>query len=527
MLVLLTPFFIAYIKEEEVMTNPRKVKGGSTQREWNFKYHIPQEELERLVVLAPTSPKQETYLNDQTNDIIVWGGGVGSGKTMISLIKLLLSASQDPDYVASVARLSQKQMKSAGSLWSEGCKLFTPMGVRSNAMELSWSFPNGSEVKCHHLDNNQNDWQGTQCTEFLVDEAQQCSEDDVWYLTSRMRSRSSLKHQLRMTCNPLETSFLCNWLKEGGYLLESGLPNPEMDGVTTYMVQVGGEFRWYSTYTDVMNDLGRALADTALKFVFYAANVYDNGYIRKYLPEYITKLENLKQVEKERLLLGNWFASTGGSGWVKREWFKEVREGAIPANLPSIRCWDLASTKPHENNKNPDWTRGVKASYDRQTGNFYILDLKSLRDRPAMVHRLMLETASLDTTSTYIGIPLDAGQAGRVVADQKKSELASMGFKVVLSSARKSKMERAEMFLIALQEGKVFVKEGVFSDENYRELEAFDGKRNKGLKDDIMDAIVDCYNNLTTGKLIPTIRLQNVAATGGGRMKRLGGATLL
>lgn len=507
------------------MSKPKKER---QQREWDFKYHIPQEDLEGLVVLAPTSPKQEAYLNDEENDIIVWGGGVGSGKTMISLIKLLIGATKDPNYVASVARLSQRQMKSAGSLWSEGCKLFSPMGVRSNSMELSWHFPEGSEVKCHHLDNNQDDWQGTQCTEILVDEAQQCSEEDVWYLTSRLRSKSKLKHQLRMTCNPLETSFLCEWLTEGGYLLESGLPNPEMDGVTTYMVQVAGEFRWYKTHTEVVNALGRKMADTALKFVFYAANVYDNGYIRRYLPEYITKLENLKQVEKERLLLGNWFASSGGSGWVKSEWFKTVGADAIPNNIPSIRCWDLASTKPHEGNKNPDWTRGVKASYDRKTGNFYILDLASLRDRPAMVHRLMLETASLDGKGVYVGIPLDGGQAGRVVADQKKAEFTSLGYKVTISSTRKSKLERAEMFLIALQEGKVFVKEGVFSKENYRELEAFDGKRNKGLKDDIMDAMVDCFNILTTGKLVPTISLgRRDDASNRRRMSRLGGATLL
>jgi len=495
----------------------------SLRKQREYTWHHSQEDLSKVKIFCPLSIKQEKYLNDNENDIIVWGGAASAGKTQLSLLRLLLCAMWDEHYVAAVARRSQKMMKNAGSLWSTGCKEFAPYGVTSNKIELAWTFPLGNEVKCHHLDNNQDDWQGTQCTEMLVDESQQCLEDDVWYLTGRLRSQSKRKHQLRMTCNPLNTSFLCKWLVKAGYIQDDGLPDPEMDGVTTYMLQVGGNFEWYKTKAEIVELYGKELAASALSFCYYSANVYDNPYIRKFQPTYIHKLENLKAVDRSRYLLGNWFVKAEGDGYIDRDDFKEVSLRDIPLGLPTVRSFDLASTKPHAGNKDPDFTRGVKATYDKNSGYFYILNMVSLRDGPAMVQALIENTAKEDGRETYVTIPVDAGASGRVVADQKKARLTVLGHKVVLDSTRKGKLARAENFLIALQEGKVFVAPNVFTKEHYTEMEAFDGDKCNGLHDDIVDAMASCYNMLTSGNLIPTIRIN----TNSTQYKRLGGKTLL
>lgn len=490
---------------------------------FNYTFHITQEELQDIEILCPLSIKQETYLNDNHNDIVVWGGAASAGKTQLSLIRLMLAGMWDKNYVAGVARSSQKQMKMAGSLWSTGIKLFAPYGVTSNKIESSWSFPSGAEVKCHHLFNNQDDWHGSQMTECLVDEAQQCQEEDVWFLTSRLRSKSKQKHQLRLTCNPLNTSFLCNWLVTAGYVGEDGYAIKEMDGVTTYMLQVAGEFRWWKTFDEMVAEVGKEQAAMHLKFVYYSANVYDNPYVRKHLPQYVHKLENLKAVDRARYLLGNWFVKSDGDGYIGRDWFKEVSLRDIPLGLPTVRCYDLASTKPHDNNKDPDWTRGIKATYEKESGYFYILDMVSLRDGPAMVQALIENTGKEDGREVYISIPVDAGASGRVVADQKKARLTALGHRVVLDSTRKGKLARAENFLIALEEGKVFVAPGVFKKEHYAEMEAFDGKNCSGQHDDIVDSLASCYNMLTSNSLIPTIRVNRNTP----QYKNLGGRTLL
>jgi len=509
------------IDKSKIPTKPDK-RGAHNKNRINPTFHFSQEELEEITIYAPLSIKQEKYLNDEENDIVVWGGSAAAGKTQLSLLRILLAGMYDKHYVAGIARKSQRQMKQAGSLWSTGCKMFGPMGVIQNKIDLTWSFPSGSEVKCHHLDKNQDDWQRTQCTEFLVDEAQQCLEEDVWYLTSRLRSQSTRKHQLRLTCNPLNTSFLCKWLQKAGYLLESGLPDPEMDGVSTYMIEIDGEFKFFKSRQEIQEMYGKEIAGFASSFVFYSANVYDNPWIRKHQPAYVHKLENLKKLERERLLLGNWFAKLESEGYIKRDWFHECNFSDVPYGKPTIRCYDLASSPVSPAYRDPDWTRGVKATYDMETGNFYILDMVSIRDRPAKVQQLIEGTADRDGRDVYVGIPVDAGQSGREVADNKSARLVSRGFKPVKCPTRKSKLQRAEPFLMALQQGKVFVVPGVFEDVHYEEMENFTGG-NSPWHDDIVDAISDCWTQLTTGKLIPSVKfdLNNI------RVKKLGGSTLL
>lgn len=492
------------------------------QRDYTF--HISQEELvESIKIYCPLSIKQEKYLQDDVNDVIVWGGCAGAGKTELSLLMLMLGAGYDPHFIAGVCRKSKQQIKQAGSLWSSGCNYMNVLGASINKTELTWNYPIGSEVKCHHLDGNRDDYQGAQCTQFIVDEGQQCEEEDVWYLTSRLRSKSKQKHQLRITCNPLKESYLCKWLDSAGYLDEDGYPIKEMDGVTTYMVEVMGEFKWHKTQAEVKDLYGKEVADAAQKFVFYSANVYDNPWIRKNRPDYITKLANAKPLEKARLLDGCWFLAASANGFMKREMFKVVPNSEIPLDSPKARCWDLAGTKPHAGYKNPDWTRGVKGTFERNEGVFYITDMKSLRDRAALVQSLIESSAKEDGKEVYIGIPQDGGAAGKEVAVTKTSVLARKGYKSYINKARGSKLARGELFLIALQEGRVCVAEGVFDDSNWDEIEAFDGAKNSGRKDDIFDAMVDCFTLLTSNRLIPIIK----ASGNGGRLKMLTGRTLL
>lgn len=508
----------------ELQQNKTTKKGGAKRKPKNFTFHISQEELtSKIQIFAPLSIKQETYLNDKTNDIIVWGGAASAGKTQLSLLNLMLAGMYDKDYVGGIARNSVKQMKMAGSLWSTGVKMFSPHGITSNKIENTWTFPCGSEVKCHYLDGNTDDWHGSQMTQCLVDEAQQCKEEDVWFLTSRLRSQSKQKHQLRLTCNPLATSFLATWLTKAGYVGDDGFPIKEMDGVTTYMIQNEGEFEWFKSRKELEETYGKETAQYALSFVFYSANVYDNPYVRKHLPQYVHKLENQSPVNRARYLLGNWNVKEENDGYIEKEWFQEISLSEVPLDLPSLRAWDLASTKPHAGNKNPDWTRGVRCKYDKESGCFYILNMASCRDSPAMVQALIETTALNDGKDTYISIPVDAGASGVVVADQKKARLTSLGFKTILDKTNKSKLVRAEPFIIALQERKVFVVKGTFSKAHYDELESFDGKKNAGQHDDIIDCLASAYNILVANNLIPTIRINQKQAM---RMN-LGGRTLL
>lgn len=502
----------------------KKVKYYELNAPELFDYlNIDHRYMQDIQFYAPLSKKQELFLNDQENDIIVFGGQAGSGKSQVSILRMLIGTLTDPNYAACICRQSKVQLKGAGAIFPTATKVFEEAANAStNKVELSWNFPNGPELKALHLWDNQNDYQGQQNTEFYVDEATQCKEEDVVYLMSRLRSRAKRAHQLVLATNPLYDSFLRIWLSKAGYLDEEGYCKPEMDGVTTYMLRIEGEWHFTKTWEEMESMFGEDSADDAYRFVFYSAGVDDNPYIKRYLPDYIKKLDNLPALEKAMLRLGCWNARAEASGWFKRDWVKIIDQSQVPLHLKKVRAYDIAATLPDkEVNKNPDWTRGILGAYDRETSTFYVLDMVSLRDRPAMVQQLIERTAAQDGKHVYISLPLDPGAGAKEALANKQARLGGMGFKVLVSKTRGSKMERAEGFLIAAQNMQVCLVKGDWNKSFIEEWEGFDGKSSKTKKDDIVDATSDCYSQTSSNTLIPSVVFNRE------RANKMGGATLI
>ena len=174
--------------------------------------------IDQLEFHAPLSKKQEMFCNDYDNDIIVYGGQVGSGKTQVSILRMLIGVMSDPHYAACITRQSKVQLKGSGAIFPTATKVFESAAKAStNKLELTWSFPEGQEIKALHLWDNQNDYQGQQNTAYYCDEATQCREEDIVYLLSRLRSKAKMAHQLVLATNPLYDSFLRIWLEKAGY----------------------------------------------------------------------------------------------------------------------------------------------------------------------------------------------------------------------------------------------------------------------------------------------------------------------
>ena len=85
-------------------------------------------------------------------------------------------------------------------------------------------------------------------------------------------------------------------------------------------------------------------------------------------------------LERERLLAGNWKIRPAAGLYFKREWCAIVDHA--PVELDIVRYWDLAATEKTEFN-DPDWTVGVKLGRDR-SGGYWLLDLVRARATRAM-----------------------------------------------------------------------------------------------------------------------------------------------
>lgn len=485
-------------------------------------FHISQDELFELPMLCPLSKKQELFLNDTENDIIVFGGMAGAGKSEMSIMRALFRFLSDPQYTSCIARNTLKQLKNTGSLWPTMMNYFEKwtgktISINRQEMEIR-DTSTENQIRCHYLNNNQDDYQGMQITEYLLDEGTQIDvEGDYTYVLSRLRSKcTTFKEQSVITCNPKRTHWLKYWLVAGGYIdEETGLPVPEMDGVTTYMLQIDGKYRFFKSKQDIIEQYGEEEATDASKFVFYSAGVLDNPWILKHKPAYVRKLRNLPALERMVLFEGCWNAEITGKMFFDRTWVKVVPKTDIlhVYNLPSCRAWDFAATKPTPNYPNPDWTRGTKCAWDETEQTLYVMGVKSLRDRPAMVQKLVEDTFEEDGKDVLISIPQDPGAAGKESTDNKIARLSRKGAKVLVSKTRNSKFERASEFLISAQNGRVVIVDdgGEWVEDFLLEWERWDGATRSKFKDDIIDSTVDAFKQLKHNCLIPVIRFNKSA----------------
>lgn len=470
------------------------------------KYKYTQDELKEIPILAPLSLKQEIYLNDDRHDVVIWGGGAGSGKSFLSILDMLIKGYEDKHYRAAIVRRTKEQLRGSGSLWDEMNTMYSSLKTKIKLKEhnLKAQFANGCEIKMNYsdADKDKHNYQGWQCTTFLVDEAQQLREDNVRYLMSRLRSKSTAKHQLKLTCNPQYESFLREWLEKGGYLLESGIPDPEMDGKTVYFAEVGGVMEFRQTLEEFSAQYGDSVDPQSL--VFYSANVTDNPYICKHQPSYVKKLKNLVRIEYERLFLGSWYAKEEASGYFKREWCEVVSKFDLDYTNKQVRAWDKAATLPSEAYPDPDWSVGIKGMIDEH-GDLVVIDMQRFRDRSAVVQRRITEIAEDDGKHVVIAIPRDVGAAGKESSEYSQALLNKAGFNVVINAARKAKQQRFEPVLIKAQNRQLKVVKADWNQAFFEELEHLDFSK-RGGHDDIADALSDLYTTLNNKLFVPVIK---------------------
>jgi len=130
--------------------------------------------------------------------------------------------------------------------------------------------------------------------------------------------------------------------------------------------------------------------------------------------------------------------------------------------LTYIRYWDLASTEPHEGNRDPDWTVGTLAALDtRRHEMHYIVDSEWFRLRPGKRDKKIAEIAAADRDRYGIvtqWIEIDPGGAGEAQQHQLQRELD--GVQPVKGNRPSGKKHvRAELAVSPIEQGRVAMVE--------------------------------------------------------------------
>ncbi len=434
-----------------------------------------------------------------------------------------------PKFRGTFLRRTTPQLMKSGNLWDKAHDIYGQLEAKYKPRFLKGEqkiaiFPHGPKIEYSHMQlvSDKENFQGAEMTMFGVDEALQFEWEQISYLFSRMRSNSKYPSRLIMSGNPdpdHEIAKMIEW-----YLDDEGYPHPEREGLIRYFLTINGEFVWSSSKQKLINQFKtKHYNPKPLSFSFLSSTIYDNPICMQQNPGYVSFLEGLGDVEKARLLYGNWKIRPEGANYFKREDLQKADR--VPLGALAARGWDKASTEPHDINKYPDYTACCKMYKDRD-GNFYISgeyhhanhDVDSdvfgkFRKKPGARDNIILKQSIYDGEDCMVILPIDAGAAGRTEFVESSKKLSREGFRVKKDPAVNgtSKLQKFSPFSGAVENGFVYIVESTFPNKAtlesfYKDLESFDGEKSGKLKkDDIADSVATVFNHLNQSRVVPIV----------------------
>ena len=433
----------------------------------------------------------------------------GSGKSYLSLLKAVKWIN-DPAARIMVVRQSYPQLK---DLINESKNIYPHFGGEFKVQAKTWVFPNGAEVEFKAMPKDLYELQGTQKTQFLVDEAAEFELADILMLFSRLRSATYKPHMsILLTCNPNKQSFLLPWVE---YALDAdGVPRPGTENKIRYFVIQNSSVKWADSEEELYELYGKGLERgtefVAMKFKFIPMLCYDNKVLMKADPGYVGRLLSQPRVNQLRLLRGSWYAAVQGSTSVTEDMFEIV--DMPPTNPTSkVRGWDLAASVPNESNQyRCDWTAGVLMSRDK-FGTYYVEDLVHFQKQIDGVLEGIKDTAWRDGLDIVQILPGDPGQAGKVASRFYTSFLAESGVTTRIDDVgtTSGKVTRFGPFASLAARGMVKLVRGAWNREWLDEVCFFTGERKN--HDDIVDACSTSANALAKQVTMPSFVIPDMS----------------
>ena len=449
------------------------------------------------IELKPQEGPQQKFLSTTAN-IAIYGGAAGGGKSFALLLEPLRHFN-NPKFTGVIFRRNTVQVRNPGGLWDESFSMYYPLKCHPREGVLEWVFPSGGQMKFAHLEYDRTvyDWQGSQIPFIGFDELTHFTEKQFFYMMSRNRSTSGIAGYIRATCNPDVDSWVRKiidwWIGEDGY------PIKERSGVVRWFIRVDDELIWGDTKEELIAKNGPHQIPKSLTFI--ASSVHDNKILMEKDPSYLSNLMALSRVERLRLLGGNWDVRPSAGMYFQREWFEII--DYLPDNwIKCVRYWDRAATKPNEQNKNPDYTVGLKM-YSYPDGTYVVSDVSRTRDTPLKVEQFVKNIASQDTPICRICVEQDPGSAGVADADNYVRLLG--GYDVRVRKPTSDKVTRALPVSAQCERNNVKILRGDWNDAFLSEAENFPPSEGSTVKkktdedmghDDQIDGLSGAYNEL-------------------------------
>lgn len=419
-------------------------------------------------------------------DIAIYGGAAGGGKTWAMLLEPLRHIN-NPLFGAVVFRRTIQEVIKEGGMWDEASNIYPFLGAKPNGNEHKYEWPGGGRVTFSHLqyDTTIRDWRGAQIPLMEFDQLETFTPKQFFYLLSRNRSMCGVKPYVRATCNP-EPGWLADFL--GWWIADDGYANLERSGKIRWMIKIQDRIYW----ADTREQLISLYPDSLPKSVtFIVSTIYDNQKLLEADPDYLSNLEALDYIDRQRLLGdpqrgGNWKIKPSAGNIFNREWFEVV--DAVPDGGRLVRFWDFAGTAKKTIKDDPDFTASVKM---KRVGNtYYILDSTADQIAPSKADNYLKGKAIADGHGVAIRWELEPGGSSRRYAHNLVTFLAGYDARPVLPQG--DKLMRAKGLAAQSEAGNVKLLRGPW---NEAWLSHMHGQPDLP-HDDTMDASSGAFNEL-------------------------------
>ena len=309
--------------------------GGATTQE--FIDSLPKEIKESIedhtdVVFRPNKGPQVDFLAAPEKEVL-YGGAAGGGKSFAMLVDLLRYAANGNHR----ALLLRRTLAELTELVDQSRKLYPKAfpGAIFRESKSTWSFPSGATALFSYVDkdNDVTRYQGQSFTWIGIDELGQYPTPYVWnYLRSRLRTTDpSIETYMRASANPGGI---------GGWWLKRMFVDPAVPNEPFWATDIESrKILRYGPDHPIHPD------EPLYQRRFIPARLTDNPFLME-SGEYEAMLLSLPEVERRRLLEGDWDVADGAAFSEFERRVHVVEPFEVPYNWPRLRAADYGYSSP-------------------------------------------------------------------------------------------------------------------------------------------------------------------------------------